>query len=332
MWQPKPYPADVNDINAYADDCVDVTEWENGMYYYGQSGLPAVKNAAGNWEVSVDLASSLMNIVAFHDVASEGDLDKLMIPEDNYYIVEVPYDSVKQSLSYDLTMGFVNKRQPGTVEYSIPFTTSDGVSIPLSVYTPYGYDPSDSSVLYPVLYMIPGAGTTERTFFVNCVADNIFDNYIEQGVVGKTIVVTMEGLNAGDYLTSEIIPYIEAHYNVAGDADHRALMGVSMGSVTASGIYLDAEQVSMFSRYCLLSGADKTVFGVNEPGYVYEEYDAAYLAKLGAPDVFIGAGGKDDFNMFTGQGNSTGTVSMKQWFDHYGIDVDYSIAPGKHYV
>lgn len=331
MWCPKEYPSDVNDISTYSDEVLDVTEWENGMYYYGQSAVKAEKNADGNWEVSLDLASSIMNIVAFHDVQSESDVDRLMIDESLYYAVEVPYDSVKQSESYDLTMAFTNTSQPGAVEYSIPWTTSDGVSIPLSVYTPYGYDPADKSVLYPVLYMIPGAGTTERTFFDNCMANSIFDNYIEQGVVGKTIVVTMDGVNAADYLTDEIVPYIEANYNVISDPSARVLFGVSMGSVNASLIYLDEEQVDEYDKYCLLSGAASGEFGVDAEGYTYEDYDEDYLAKLREPDVFIGAGGKDDFNMFSGQGLSTSLINMKAWFDHYGIEVGYSVVPGNHH-
>lgn len=329
-WLPLPWPDDVYDVSTYLGEgnWLPFVAWENGMYYNGQSGLAATKNADGDWELTVDLASSLMNIVAFHDVARESDVEPgIMIPESDYVIAEIPYDSEKQSKSYDMTMGFVNKHHAGTVEYSIPFTTADGTSIPLSVYTPYGYNAADTSVKYPVLYMIPGAGTTERTFFENCVANNIFDNYIENGTVGATIVVTMEGMKAGSYMASDIIPYIEANYNVAADADHRALMGVSMGSVTSSGIYLDEEQVGMYARYCFLSGADKAVFGATD----YPELDAEYLAKLSAPEIFIGAGGKDDFNMVGGQGNSTGTVEMKAWFEHYGIDITCSVAPGNHH-
>lgn len=327
MWCPKEYPEDVYDINAYSDEVLDVTEWENGMYYYGQSAIKAVKNEAGDWQVSVDLASSMMNIVAFHDVASETDVDRLMIQESLYYVVEVPWDSEKQSESYDLTMAFANRTQPGTVEYSIPWSTTDGVSIPLSIYTPYGYDPADTSTLYPVLYMIPGAGTTERTFFDNCLANNIFDNYIEQGVVGGTIVVTMDGQYAADYLTSEIVPYIETNYHVISEPEARVLFGVSMGGVSASNIYLDEEQSALYGKYCLLSGWASDEFGVS----VYEDYDDDYLDTLRKADVFIGAGGKDDFNMFGGQGLSTNLINAKAWFEHYDIDVDCSVVPGNHH-
>ncbi len=331
MWEPKEYPDDVNDESTYSDETYDVSEWKNGMYYYGQSAIKAEKNASGDWVVAVDLASSIMNVVAFHDVEDESDLSMLMIDEGDYVTVEVPWDPVKQSDSNNLTMAFNNKTAAGNVEYSIPWVASDGTQIKLSVYTPYGYDQTDSSILYPVVYMIPGAGTTEKTFFENCKANNIFDNYTQAGTVSPTVVVTMEGENAKDYLTSEIIPYIEANYNVATDAAHRTLFGISMGSVNSSLIYLDENQVDMFSRYCFLSGADKNVFGVNDLNYEYADYDEEYLEKLDAPIIFIGAGGKDDFNMFEGQGASTGTYYMKQWFDHYGIDVGYSVVPGNHH-
>ena len=49
------------------------------------------------------------------------------------------------------------------MDYDQVCVAADGQEVQLAIYTPYGYDPEDTDTLYPVLYLIPGAGTTYQT-------------------------------------------------------------------------------------------------------------------------------------------------------------------------
>jgi uncharacterized protein len=121
-----------------------------------------------------------------------------------------------------------------------------------SVYTPVGYSTDRK---YPVLFPLHGIGGTDREWVQSCHADNVIDNLIADGKIQPMIVVFPNG-NAsvtadaagmgggrggasGGYdgwgapfendLIKDIIPYIESHYSVYPDREHRALAGLSMG-------------------------------------------------------------------------------------------------------
>jgi enterochelin esterase-like enzyme len=129
------------------------------------------------------------------------------------------------------------------------------------IYTPPGYSTDRK---YPVLYLLHGIGGNEREWQRTCRADNVLDNLLDDGKIKPMIVVfpngnasvtanTEEGApgagmggargGAGgrgggfeswgkpfeDDLIKDIIPYIESHYSVYADREHRALAGLSMG-------------------------------------------------------------------------------------------------------
>ena len=140
-------------------------DWENGMYYLGEEAKSAVPmtldEETGLWTVSVPVACGTIALQCYHDVNIE-DMDKEWQIYDQFAIV-VPYDAEKQSESPDLTVAFRNEEAAGTVDYDQVCVAADGQEVQLAIYTPYGYDPEDTDTLYPVLYLIPGAGTTYQT-------------------------------------------------------------------------------------------------------------------------------------------------------------------------
>jgi len=106
----------------------------------------------------------------------------------------------------------------------------------MQVYTPPGYG-KDNRV-YPVLYILHGAGGNETDWIINMRANFILDNLIAQGKIVPMILVspnantTTEGIPAAsfpDELLDNIMPYIEANYRTAPGAQNRALAGLSMG-------------------------------------------------------------------------------------------------------
>ena len=119
----------------------------------------------------------------------------------------------------------------------------------LTVYTPPGYNKEEK---YPVLYLLHGSGDDETGWVQKGAANVILDNLYADKKAAPMIVVMPYGFAnppgkpspargatpearqkaaAGfeqDLLT-DVVPYVEAHYGVIADANHRALAGLSMG-------------------------------------------------------------------------------------------------------
>jgi len=104
----------------------------------------------------------------------------------------------------------------------------------MQVYTPPGYN-HDNRV-YPVLYIMHGAGGNETDWIINMRANFILDNLIAQGKAVPMILVSpnfyVEGQPTTAFpqeLMDSIIPYIEQNYRTAPGAQNRAMAGLSMG-------------------------------------------------------------------------------------------------------
>ena len=126
-----------------------------------------------------------------------------------------------------------------TVEY---WSASLGVKRRAHVYLPPGYMRDGRK--YPVLYLVHGSGDSDNSWVGVGHANYILDNLIAAGKAKPMIVVMPFGhtpnqpngsdpvyVNAdfGDDLFKELIPFIDANFRVLGDADHRAMAGLSMG-------------------------------------------------------------------------------------------------------
>ena len=119
----------------------------------------------------------------------------------------------------------------------------------LTVYTPPGFDREKK---YPVLYLLHGSGDDETGWVQKGAADVIMDNLYADKKAEPMLVVMPYGFTnkpgepsrdpkatpeqrrkaaaafEQDLLT-DVIPFIESHYPVIADRDHRALAGLSMG-------------------------------------------------------------------------------------------------------
>jgi enterochelin esterase-like enzyme len=144
------------------------------------------------------------------------------------------------------------------VEYD---SKSLGTRRRMRVYTPPGYSTNRK---YPVLYLLHGIGGTDTEWTESCHANNIIDNLLAEGKLQPMVLVFPDGnssrtvadLAAGgrggagagggargggrmsmdawltpfeNDLLKDIIPYVDSHYSVLTDRDHRALAGLSMG-------------------------------------------------------------------------------------------------------
>src|SRR6266851_439678 len=130
-----------------------------------------------------------------------------------------------------------------TVEYD---SKTVGVKRKMVVYTPPGYSKDKK---YPVLYLLHGIGDDETGWQQKGAADIILDNLYADKKLVPMIVVMPNGRASAEPppanpfqgnafqafaafeedLLKDVIPYVESHYSVQADREHRALAGLSMG-------------------------------------------------------------------------------------------------------
>ena len=135
----------------------------------------------------------------------------------------------------------------GTVDSFTYRSTTVGTDRQSLIYTPPGYDPERQ---YPVLYLLHGIGGDEREWLNGGHPEVILDNLIAEGKTEPMIVVLPNGRAMADDratgnvfakdkveafatfeedLLNDLIPYVEDHYPVLADREHRAIAGLSMG-------------------------------------------------------------------------------------------------------
>jgi enterochelin esterase family protein len=129
-----------------------------------------------------------------------------------------------------------------TLRYSSKVTQTERQ---VQVYTPPGYD--QGNVLYPVLYLMHGAGGNDTDWISNMRANYIMDNLIAHQEIAPMIVVMPDGnvqqppLNVPGYsvptdvfpqeLVGSVIPAVEQNFRVATGPQNRALAGLSEGGI-----------------------------------------------------------------------------------------------------
>lgn len=120
-----------------------------------------------------------------------------------------------------------------------------GRELACQVYTPPGYDPK-ARARYPLIVLCHGNGDDEMAWVEMGRAHLIADNLMAKGLMKKALIVMPYGhpvwpivqsqayRDANDgameqALLKEIIPLVEAHYQVSRRPEDRAILGLSMG-------------------------------------------------------------------------------------------------------
>lgn len=153
------------------------------------------------------------------------------------------------------------------------------------VYLPYGYDPSDRTVRYNVLYLAHGGGDKPASFFAvdrtPYPLDRIADHLIDEGKMDPMIIVSATYYppeNTGESrgmdstishvtnfhkeIRKYLIPAVGRHYNtylrsyddgaITASRQHRAFGGFSMGALATW--YQLAYDADAFGQFLPLSG------------------------------------------------------------------------------
>jgi len=113
----------------------------------------------------------------------------------------------------------------------------------VTVVTPQGYDASDTTTHYPVLYLLHGAGDGYATWVANTDVETLCDEVPMIIVMpdggGKTSQPGWysdwaDGSRHWETFHVEVlVPWVDAQYRTLADRDHRAVAGLSMGGFGA---------------------------------------------------------------------------------------------------
>lgn len=209
----------------------------------------------------------------------------------------------------------------GMVSQVFYYSKTFGKTRRMHIWTPAGYNKMDK---LPVLYLIHGGGDNDFAWPGVGHANFILDNLLAESRMVPMVVVMPDGSVDTDKFTSEmmndIIPYVEANFNVLTDREHRAVAGLSMGGLETLNISL--YYYKHFAYVCPMStgwflGSD--LYDKWEP---YLKEHAAEMNKYFKLYKFY-MGGEEDI----AYKNCVGTREM---FDKYGIKHEYSQMPGGH--
>ncbi len=146
--------------------------------------------------------------------------------------------------AFDTVQNNIPHGKIDTISYK---STTVGTTRRALIYTPPGYSKKNK---YPVLYLLHGIGGDEKEWLNGGHPQVILDNLYPQGKVEPMIIIMPNGRAMKDDratgnimapdkveafatfekdLLNDLIPYIQKHYPVYTDREHRAIAGLSMG-------------------------------------------------------------------------------------------------------
>lgn len=159
------------------------------------------------------------------------------------------------------------------------------------VYVPDGYE--ECTQAYPVLYLQHGFGENETGWVWQGRIGTIMDNLLAEKKAEPMLIVMADGMvreqtQQGErleqdrfvpFLLEDIIPFVEKKYRVKADREHRAVAGLSMGSMQASMAAFPHPE--LFGWIGLFSGFMRNYIGV-------EEVETGHLSGLlSDPEAFF---------------------------------------------
>lgn len=173
---------------------------------------------------------------------------------------------------------------------------------PAYVYLPAGYDANDTIKKYPILYLMHGVGGNEGEWGMTGNSSRIkkyMDQQIAAGEVEPFIIVTPNGrsnsnftngdfsnMNAfysfGSELRNDLIPYMEANFNISNDRNDRAMAGLSMGGMQTINIGL-CESLDLISWFGAFSAAPTSNEAATTKSILEEkfaDYDVNYFYNI----------------------------------------------------
>lgn len=217
----------------------------------------------------------------------------------------------------------------------------------LQVYLPAGYT---ETVDYPVLYLLHGRGGNEKTWNKDMSLSDKATQLIKLQKIKPLIIVmpqydnsygtnyadqtySKDGRQYGryeDYLTKDLIGYVDSHYSTIADREGRYIGGLSMGGFAA--LFLAFTHPDLFSKS---GGHSPAMFmdSTEKLGWLFKDEemrkqtDPLYLVdqlELKNLKVYLDYGNKDMMHVI----NSTDQLYAK--LKAKGIDVQFHTSSGGH--
>ncbi len=301
-----------------------------------------VAGDSGLWKVTVGPLPAEMYGYAFivDEVRTLDPVNKHVIRDGTWSVTSALFIPGEASRLYQPILG-----PKGTVRQVWYESPTLDLTRRMFVYTPPGYEDSNES--YPVLYLLHGAGGDEEAWSTLGAAPAILDNLIHEGKAEPMIVVMTNGnpnqaaaftdspiieeTSAGpgsmanmrfeESLVHDVIPYIESHFRVKKDAEHRALSGLSMGGFQTINTTLKYPDMFDYIGVMSMGFPDMSRMGVQ----VDEEKRKAQLLALkeAGPSLYWIGIGKDDFLYES-------VVTMRNQLDALDFDYTYRESEGGH--
>lgn len=214
---------------------------------------------------------------------------------------------------------------------------------------------------YSVIYLLHGIGGSGANWIDRCKINTLADSLLEEGSIGEYIYVMPDAENSYyinnfdssnmymNFFIQELIPTIDSIFPTTKSAEHRALLGLSMGGFGA--IILAAKHPDSFSAVMTMSAAvrpesifkslpqksyDNYFSSIFGPGLSGEEritehwkanspytlMDTLLSAELSELNWYI-ACGLDDLLLPANE-------SFHRLYKQYNIPHEYVTGPGKH--
>jgi enterochelin esterase family protein len=205
----------------------------------------------------------------------------------------------------------------------------------MHVYTPPGYE--NGAAKYPVFYLLHGAGDSDDSWSTVGRAGFILDNLIAANRAKPMVVVMPAGHTSPQFamgspgaltgpfekdFSQDILPYVESHYRVLTDREHRAIAGLSMGGMHT--LNLAFSNLDRFAYIGVFSSGwfDAAQNGANGPETRYAAALDDARAKKGLKLLWL-ATGKDDFLLET----TRATVATLK---RHGFQPEFQETAGSH--
>lgn len=221
----------------------------------------------------------------------------------------------------------------GTVDFNWHRSAAYNDEHQFAVYLPPGY--RTGSARYPVLYLVHGGGDVFSSWVTAGAANIILDNLIAQKkAVPMIVVMPYNGSNYPhlpleqgtpanasasrfeQYMTKELIPYIDANYRTLTDRKNRAMAGLSAGGGATFNVGL--KHTELFSQFGFYSSGAIT----GEAATRYPELASAKAAEGKLNLIWISYGNQDP--------NHTGAEGFHAALTKNGVKHTYVTRDGGH--
>ena len=253
--------------------------------------------------------SSGKSVSRLDDPANPAAVNSVTGVRDLSSLVYVPYDAKKGNKDEwaDRSLELPKASGAKGSYLTTGYTGADGKTHGLAIYLPAGYDEKRPEP-YKVLYLSHGTGGDlygEEMRWLNegavCnISDNLGLDYVVVCMNNQEFATSGAGKPDWDFTKiaddqiSYIMPFVEAHYNVAKDAAGRAYAGLSMGGATTSNFLM--YHGDLFSHYGIWSYANVDIANLCNVTGLADEKNQAAVQALGDKKIML-AYGSWDFGM-----------------------------------